>query len=487
MVTTSRTLPERDRPPDLVAPPGHGPAVAPDRAVRVAITMTFILSGFVTASWAVRIPDISTRVGADHAALGGALLCVSLGALATMRLAGALCERVGPGLVSTLAALLVSVLVVAPGLVQSVTGLGVALMAFGAVTGMLNVAMNSLGVRLEAAARRSLLPSLHAAFSFGGLGGSLVGGVAASALAPATHLVLVAGAGLLLTSLVARPLTAGDETLHPTGRGRGNAPARDLAGVRTVVITLGAIAGCTAFGEGALSDWAALHLAEDLRAAPVLAAAGYASFSLAMACGRLGGQWLLSVLGETRLLVLGSLLAAVGMLFAALSPAVPVALLGLVLVGLGLANVFPVAIARAGALAGARGVGLASTVGYGGLLLGPALIGYLAARVGLPTALTTVSALAVVASGLALRVTRDAAHAPLSQVLPWSSAEVYARLRASLSPVASAVRTAAHRHATSLGFLAPEAMAGPTGSTGGPARRRSAPFLDFEYLLGTRG
>jgi MFS family permease len=480
MVTTTPTTLDRGLPPDL-SHPTTAEDGSPDRRLRVAIVLTFILSGFVTASWAVRIPDISTQVGADHAALGGALLCVSLGALATMRLTGALCERVGPGVVSTLAALLVSVLVVGPGLVRSVTGLGVVLMAFGAVTGMLNVAMNSMGVRLEAAARRSLLPSLHAAFSFGGLGGSIVGGVAASAVGPATHLVVVAGAGLLLTALVARALTAGDETLRPTGPGPAEPPSRDLAGVRTIVITLGAIAGCTAFGEGALSDWAALHLAEDLGAAPVLAAAGYASFSLAMACGRLGGQWLLSVLGETRLLVLGGLLGAVGMLLAALSRSVPVALLGLVLVGLGLANVFPVAIARAGALGGARGVGLASTVGYGGLLLGPALIGFLAARVGLPTALTTVSALAVIASGLAFQVGRDVERTPLSQVLPWSSAEVYARVLASLSPVQTAVRTAAQRHATALGFLAPE-----VGLTGEPARRQSSPFLDFEYLLGTR-
>jgi MFS family permease len=256
--------------------------------------------------------------------------------------------------------------------------------------------------------------------------------------------------------------------------------------MRSQVVLLGAIAGCTAYGEGALSDWAALHLSTDLQATPVLAAAGYAAFSLAMACARLGGPVLLDVLGETRLLVLGALLAAGGMLLTALGSSLPVSLLGLVLVGLGLANVFPVAIARAGVLAGARGVGLASTVGYSGLLLGPALIGFLAGRVGLPTALTTVSALAVVAAGLALRVAGEDRVAPA--FLPWSQAEVLARLSTSLAQVGSVVNDASRRHVGSLAVLAPTLLA-ETSATGASQRgghHPSAPLQDLDWLLGHR-
>ena len=167
-----------------------------------------------------------------------------------------------------------------------------------------------------------------------------------------------------------------------------------------VLVVLGAVAGCTAYGEGALTDWGALYLREDLGATPVLAAAGYAGFSLAMACGRLVGSKLVVELGEDKLLVSGALLAAAGMLIAAWSGSVTVALAGFVLVGLGLANVFPLAIARAGAIGGAGGVALASTVGYGGLLGGPPLLGFLAEHTGLPIALSTVSVFAVVAGVL---------------------------------------------------------------------------------------
>ncbi len=453
----------------------------PPGGMRTALTALFALGGFVVASWAVRIPDVSAQVGASHEALGAALLCVSLGALAAMRVTGALCERVGPGLTSAVAAVLICLTVSLPGLVHSVTGLGVALIAFGAATGTLNVAMNSVGVRLEAMSRRPLLPSLHAAFSFGGLGGSVVGGLAATSLTPAQHLLAVAGAGLLCISAVARLLVASDAGLLRAARGPGTRPAGPLGTMRSQVVVLGAIAGCTAYGEGALSDWAALHLSTDLHATPVLAAAGYATFSLAMACARLGGPALLDVLGETRLLVRGALLAALGMLLTALASSVPVSLVGLVLVGLGLANVFPVAIARAGVLAGARGVGLASTVGYSGLLLGPALIGFLAGRVGLPTALTTVSALAVVAAGLSLRVAGEDRVAP--GFLPWSQAEVRARLSTSLAQVGSVVSDASRRHVGSLSALSPELLVEGTLPR---EERRASPLQDLDWLLGHR-
>jgi MFS family permease len=169
---------------------------------------------------------------------------------------------------------------------------------------------------------------------------------------------------------------------------------------RTVLL-LGVIALCSTYGEGAVSDWGALHLREDLGAAPALAAAGYAAFALAEACGRLAGSTLLARLGQTRVLVYGGLVTCAGMIAAALAPALPLALAGFALAGLGVANAFPTAMARVGILAGPNGVATASTLGYAGFLLGPPAIGFLASAVSLRAALTTVSLLAIVAVTLA--------------------------------------------------------------------------------------
>ncbi len=171
------------------------------------------------------------------------------------------------------------------------------------------------------------------------------------------------------------------------------------------------IALCDAYGEGALADWSALHLSQDLAAGPGLAAAAYAPFALAMSVGRLSGTALLERLGATRTLVLGGLVAAGGMLVGALGPVPWLVLAGFAVTGLGLANIFPVAIGRAGALAGPGGVALASTFGYGGMLLGPPSIGFIAESAGLPFALTTVALLAAVAAAIAFATRHAHAYA----------------------------------------------------------------------------
>ncbi|WP_157876129.1 MFS transporter, partial [Streptacidiphilus griseoplanus] len=137
-----------------------------------------------------------------------------------------------------------------------------------------------------------------------------------------------------------------------------------------------------------------------------LAAAGYGAFAFAMTAGRLSGTWMSMRLGQTRVMAGGGMLACVGMLTAALAPAVPVVLAGFVLVGLGLANMFPLAIARAGTLAGPQGVATASTLGYAGMLIGPPVIGFLADGLGLPGALTTVAVLAAVSGAIAVGTDR---------------------------------------------------------------------------------
>ncbi len=383
------------------------------RRLHLTVAVLFALDGFLFGSWAARVPDVSAQTGAGHTALGIALLCLSLGALACMQLTGALCARLGTGLTCALAGAAAAATAVLPGRAGSLPGLCAGLRFFGAATGAVNVAANSLGVQVEERAGRPLLSGLHAAFSAGGLLGALLGGVASAALGVGAHLGAVAVLGLGVMAWAA-PTLIGADVDPAAALQRAERPAVRSAGPRptAVLVVLGAVAGATAYGEGALSDWGALHLREHLAATPALAAAGYAGFSSAMAAGRLAGGRLVAVLGERRLLVGGALLAAGGVLAAVTTTSLPVALLGFVVVGLGLANVFPLAIARAGALGGPSGVALSTSVGYTGLLGGPPVIGFLAEHAGLPTALGTVALLAVLAAVLVLGVEGPALRRP---------------------------------------------------------------------------
>jgi MFS family permease len=375
------------------------------RAARVALCAVFAVHGFIFASWAVRVPAVKEQTGASSAALGLALLGLSAGAVATMALTGGLCRRLGSQRVAVVSCALLSVTLVLPALARSATMLGLALLFFGAAYGCLNVAMNSIAVDLVAALRRPVMPGFHAAWSFGGLAGAVLGGLLAPHLSPVRDLLLVALAGLLVTALAGPALLSSVPRRsvrdRPAAADQQASAWRRTLGTGRAVGVFGLIALCAAYDEGAIGDWGALHLRQDLRASAGLAAAGYAAFALAEASGRLSGTSALEHLGRTRVLVLGGLTACVGMLIASLAPDVWVALAGFAATGLGLANLFPAAIARAGLLAGPDGVALTSMLGYSGFLLGPPAIGFLASEFGLRVGLTTLAFLALSAAAIA--------------------------------------------------------------------------------------
>ncbi|WTX92734.1 MFS transporter [Streptomyces sp. NBC_00637] len=393
--------------------------------LRIALTTFFALDGFVFAGWVVRIPAIKEQTGASPSTLGLALLGVSAGAVITMMFTGRLCGRYGSHPVTVVCAVLLSLSVTLPPLTHSAAALGAVLLLFGAAYGSINVAFNSAAVDLVAALGRPVMPTFHAAFSLGGMIGAGLGGLVAGSLSPTRHLLGLGIIGLLVTALAAptllrqepprppEPAIAGptdaeskgapagpaDAPAHQGGPASAKAaPHRSAPRTRRLVIVFGLIALCTAYGEGALADWGALHLRQDLGASAGAAAAGYSCFALAMTVGRLTGTTLLERLGRTRTVVIGGGVAAAGMLLGALAPALWAALLGYSVAGLGLANLFPVAVERAGALAGPSGVATASTLGYGGMLLGPPAIGFMADWFSLPAALTSVAVLAGVAA-----------------------------------------------------------------------------------------
>ncbi|MGQ4481585.1 MFS transporter [Streptomyces sp. SAS_276] len=431
--------------------------------LRITLTAFFALDGFIFAGWVVRIPAIKEQTGASASTLGLALLGVSAGAVITMMLTGRLCHRYGNHQVTVVCAVLLSLSVSLPPLTHSALTLGLVLLVFGAAYGGINVAFNSAAVDLVRAMRRPIMPSFHAAFSLGGMVGAGLGGLVAGAFTPTQHLFGLTLIGLLVTALVGRSLLrqkppafpddvpkdspddspqgsqkhsptdslksssrrepesspdrssdrSPEDSPHPSPTGSPDhtprhspspnappPPRRLNTRTRGLVFTFGLIALCTAFGEGALADWSALHLEQDLDATAGAAAIGYSCFALAMTVGRLSGTRLLERLGRTRTLVSGGTTAAAGMLLGALAPSLWLAVLGFVITGLGLANLFPVAVERAGTLAGPDGVAIASTLGYGGMLLGPPAIGFMADWYSLPAALTSVAVLAAVAAGI---------------------------------------------------------------------------------------
>jgi fucose permease len=256
----------------------------------------------------------------------------------------------------------------------------------GMGSGILDVSMNVQGVTVENSLGRPILASLHAAFSFGGLGGALVGSVAAAldvGLEP--QFVAVAALGVTVALVAAGYLIEEQGAPADEPRPLWARPTRRLA-------ALGALAFCVLLAEGAVNDWIALYFKEHLEATSAVAAIALATFSLAEATGRLFGDRATVAFGASRLALRAALLGAAGFALA-LAAAVPlVAAAGLLGAGLGIAVLFPLTLRAAAAQPGSSGPAIAavSSVGYVGFVVGPPLIGGLAELVSLRAALLIV-------------------------------------------------------------------------------------------------
>ena len=149
--------------------------------------------------------------------------------------------------------------------------------------------------------------------------------------------------------------------------------------------------------EGAASDWSAVYLHSSLGASPGLAAVGYTVFSVSMVAGRLAGDRLTDRTGPARLVRISAGIASVSFLAALLAGRVGTGLAGFALLGVGLSVVVP-SVFTAASRIGTPGPNLAlvTSIGYLGMLAGPAIIGGLAEAIGLPSALATL----VVITGL---------------------------------------------------------------------------------------
>jgi predicted MFS family arabinose efflux permease len=182
------------------------------------------------------------------------------------------------------------------------------------------------------------------------------------------------------------------------GRDRGRARGRVLTGRLLVV---GVVTLCATTLEGAAADWLALFLTDERGATASLAAAGYAVFAVAMAGGRFAGTAVAERLGRHGAVRAGGLVSLAGVLLTVLGPGLPAAYLGAALWALGVCLVFPAAVSAGGETPGrpADAIAAVTTIGYGGFLVGPPMIGLLADRVGLGRALLV---LLVLAGGIAV-------------------------------------------------------------------------------------
>ncbi|PQO28833.1 MFS transporter [Blastopirellula marina] len=343
------------------------------RFARFAAKTFFLLDGLIFASWVTRIPTIQEKLDLDNAALGMALLMMSIGGMVAMPLAGWLVAHLGSRWGVLFATLLFGLSLPLLALPDGVLLLSLVLLLFGAGFGAMNVAINTQAVSVERHYRRKIMSSFHAAFSLGGIAGALLGGFAASqSISPLVHFSLVGLLSVALTLTLARSL-ASDLVEEPT------LSFTDETGHKTRCLLLGLLAFCAMLSEGAMADWSAVFLKQVSQAQPFYAAMGFAAFSTMMTIGRLAGDYVTTSIGANNTVRLGGTLTIFGITIAVLFPHTAMVILGFSFVGAGISAMVPTIFSAAAKIPGitpAVAIATVSTVGYFGFLVGPPLIGF---------------------------------------------------------------------------------------------------------------
>jgi MFS family permease len=368
-----------------------------------ATLLIFLLIGIAQAAWAPLVPYAKARVHANDQQFGLLLLCFGLGSILSMPTMGALAGRFGCKLLIQITAVGASLGLLGVAVAPTAWLLALALTFFGAFIGSCDVVMNVQALLVERSSGRNLMPSFHALFSVGTIVGAiLMSGFLWANLRPALA-ATVAVALLLTLLLLAR------SGLLPYGKQPATSSAA-FAWPSGHVVLLGALAFLTMLAEGSMLDWSALFLMGSSGVRASHAGIGYAAFSVAMTLSRLSGGRQVNRLGRKRLLAGGALLAAAGFALAALLPSATVAVLGFTLIGVSLANLVPLFFSMAAEAGGNLGlnVSFVSTLGYAGILIGPAWIGFVVHAKGFAVAFGGVALLLVLVAGLSVPAARQA-------------------------------------------------------------------------------
>ncbi|WP_433326991.1 MFS transporter [Spirillospora sp. CA-294931] len=342
---------------------------------RTGAFLTFALTGLICGVWVARMPALAEKFHTSESEVGIVVLVWGVGALVAMQGLRAVMARVGSRSVLRVALPATAVAYALVAVAPSYPLLLGAVALFGMAFGVADVAMNAQGSVVEQAYRRPVMSGMHAGWCVGAMSGGLVGVATAALGLSFTQTVLVTAIASLPVGFALGRTYLADPPVRVSGAEGGRAR------MPLAVYLIGGLAFIAFMLEGSIADWSGLLLHDEMGASQALAALGYPMFELAMLIGRLFGDRVRTRLGTRRLLFGAGVGTALGMAVVVVAPNAPVAIAGFFVTGLLVCTVVPTTISLAGTAAPgqpAAAVAQVGAMGYGGLLLGPVVVGFLA-------------------------------------------------------------------------------------------------------------
>ena len=350
----------------------------------------FFVSGFGAASWAPLVPVLRERLAIGDDLLGVLLLCIGIGSLLVMPIAGVLAERIGCRRVLIVSAVLYAACLLSICFVNSFWMAVPVIFFFGGLMGCVDVVMNIAAVIVEQGIGRRIMSGMHGFWSLGGFVGAGLYGVwvGLAGLTAFQSTLIAAVLMLALTAVFGRHLI-------PYGGGGGGSL---IAIPHGIVAFVGVTAFIAFLSEGAVMDWSGVYLTTVRGMDLSLAGMGFSVFSGAMLLMRFLGDHVIQRIGQFPVAVGGALLAFVGILLVMFAPVNTLLYLGFFAIGIGSANIVPVffsLMGRQNVMPIGTAVSAVSTMGYLGILAGPAAIGFVSALTNLQTAFGMLAALSL--------------------------------------------------------------------------------------------
>lgn len=379
--------------------------------------MYYGLTGVLSAFWGATLPATDARLDLGAARLGGLLTVLAVGALLAMPIAGRVAERWTGQRLLQFVSPAASLALIGPALAPSFESLVVSAFVLGMLLGAVNVALSVQAVAVERTLARPFMATMRGVWTLGAVAGGAVISQGLRIGLDVQFLMVAGAATLALIGFAVGPKLGTPHRSIATPQRKDDESRRQVLTATALhpvlVVVLGLIGSAAFVTEGAATDWAGVHATRVLGADPATGSLVYTVFFAAMTLVRFVGDAVRARLGTTIRLAGGTAVIGYGLvLLAGVLPgsgSVPIgcAMAGWALAGGGTAMLWPIVISTLGSVAGnSRRLSTVTAISYGGGLIGPAVIGYVATASTLPTALLIPGALALAVAAVAPTVLR---------------------------------------------------------------------------------
>ena len=342
---------------------------------RVALGALFFFMGICFASWAARIPEIQSKFQLSEGQLGTLLLCLPIGSMVGLPIAGWSVHHYGSRIVILICSFAYALTLPLIGLAPNLWVIVPVLMIFGMLGNIMNISLNTQALGFEDQLGKSILASFHGVWSMAGFTGAGLGaGMILLQFSPAAHYGVVALLSLVII-LISQKYVLNDK------RKEDGSGGLVLKKPDPLLLRVGVISFLGMMAEGCMFDWSGVYFKKIVEAEPELVSLGYVCFMGAMAFGRFVTDKAINRYGKIPVLQVSGILIFLGLLLAVLFPSLYTAALGFLMVGFGVASIVPVAYGIAGRsklYSPSVALAMVSTLSFFGFLVGPPLIGFIA-------------------------------------------------------------------------------------------------------------